>query len=1080
MSSAFTSVPAFSGGPSGRRRRRARRPAVSGAVAVLVAAALTVTGWGAAVPFAAAATTAAASPVGARPGATRLGFTLADRVNATVDVGTGNLQVSTRDLSLPGVGSDVELGLDFNSLLLGAGSPLPTGAAGRGWAMRLGADTRLLVNPDSSVLYLAPDGLEGLFTPGPVAGSYVSPPGFRSDLQAFASGGGWTLSEHASARVLTFNGAGRLTKVTDRNTNRTTFAYTADLLSSVTSTRGAAAARVATVTSNAYGLVTDLSQSDGAGSTRSVGYGYTNGRLTSLIDLLGRRTAFGYDTATGDLVSVTNSGGAVTQFGYTTTHQVNRVSQLNATVGSPGDSVTRLSYPSGTSTLVAGPTTDLAQTVAAVPHSTYTLDATDRVSSAVDPDGNSRAATYTPGFAVLSSTIGAGTTGSTSTGSYGANNGESLTGAAAPTGAAASLAYTNTATSSKFSPSGGTDSAGNAAAYAYDTAGNQNSVGNVALAATARVTYNPDGTVATATDPANGTNSTGYSTDALHQLTGITPVTGGSLGSRAFSYDTFGRLRTATDGAGRTTSYGYDLADRPLTVSYSDATPAVSYGYDPTGRLSSRTDASGTTSYGYDARNHLTSRANTNGGGTIGYGYDKAGQQVSLTDSRGTTRYTYSPAGLLASMTTAPGTLVLFGYDDHSRRTDTWDATNATHSTWAVHSHTSYDASGRATRVTADKGTGDASHTPVADLTYCYANLNADPTVCSTARTADRSLLQSSRDNLTGAVSTYRYDAGNRLTTVTVTGGPTPTSYAYTYDTNGNRLTATGTSPAAYNPANQVSNTGNTYDGAGNLTASPTLGSATYNAAGQMTAARTPAGGNGTYTYADRNQNELVSQTVPGGATIKYTYGRTDRNGLPQIEQVGLNGLYAYLEHDPTTGQPLAIRVTDGNEAFYISDGLSRPVGLVNAAGTTSTYAYDPYGVTTTTAGGSAAGQNPYRFAPGGLYDRTTGMLKYGQRWYQPTTGRFTQQDSTTHLADPRQGNKYAYAGDDPINNTDPTGASFLSAVVAVAGAVGFVAVVVTLASPVGAVFDVALAASILIGEPVAVLSIVCEFGSSC
>jgi len=33
-----------------------------------------------------------------------------------------------------------------------------------------------------------------------------------------------------------------------------------------------------------------------------------------------------------------------------------------------------------------------------------------------------------------------------------------------------------------------------------------------------------------------------------------------------------------------------------------------------------------------------------------------------------------------------------------------------------------------------------------------------------------------------------------------------------------------------------------------------------------MTAARTPAGGNGTYTYADRNQNELVSQTVPGGA----------------------------------------------------------------------------------------------------------------------------------------------------------------------------------------------------------------------
>ena len=53
-------------------------------------------------------------------------------------------------------------------------------------------------------------------------------------------------------------------------------------------------------------------------------------------------------------------------------------------------------------------------------------------------------------------------------------------------------------------------------------------------------------------------------------------------------------------------------------------------------------------------------------------------------------------------------------------------------------------------------------------------------------------------------------------------------------------------------------------------------------------------------------------------------------------------------------------------------------------------------------------------------------MLKYGQRWYQPTTGRFTQQDSITHLANPRQGNKYAYAGDDPINNIDPSGQGFL------------------------------------------------------
>jgi len=49
-------------------------------------------------------------------------------------------------------------------------------------------------------------------------------------------------------------------------------------------------------------------------------------------------------------------------------------------------------------------------------------------------------------------------------------------------------------------------------------------------------------------------------------------------------------------------------------------------------------------------------------------------------------------------------------------------------------------------------------------------------------------------------------------------------------------------------------------------------------------------------------------------------------------------------------------------------------------------------------------------------------MLKYGHRWYQPATGRFTQQDSISHLTDPAQGNRYAYAGDDPVNRTDITG----------------------------------------------------------
>ena len=105
---------------------RGARLVAAGVVGALVAA-----GLGAVVAAPAQAAGVAPLPVGPRPNATRVEFRAAERVSASVDVGTGNLLVTTTDLTLPGVDQDVQLGLDFNSLLLGAGSALPAGAAGR-------------------------------------------------------------------------------------------------------------------------------------------------------------------------------------------------------------------------------------------------------------------------------------------------------------------------------------------------------------------------------------------------------------------------------------------------------------------------------------------------------------------------------------------------------------------------------------------------------------------------------------------------------------------------------------------------------------------------------------------------------------------------------------------------------------------------------------------------------------------------------------------------------------------------------------------------------------------------------------
>ena len=48
--------------------------------------------------------------------------------------------------------------------------------------------------------------------------------------------------------------------------------------------------------------------------------------------------------------------------------------------------------------------------------------------------------------------------------------------------------------------------------------------------------------------------------------------------------------------------------------------------------------------------------------------------------------------------------------------------------------------------------------------------------------------------------------------------------------------------------------------------------------------------------------------------------------------------------------------------------------------------------------------------------------MKFGIRWYNPTTGTWTQQDTLDSPLDPHNANRYAYAANDPINNTDPAG----------------------------------------------------------
>ena len=192
---------------------------------------------------------------------------------------------------------------------------------------------------------------------------------------------------------------------------------------------------------------------------------------------------------------------------------------------------------------MAGPDTSQGSAITAVPHTTHPINSSQRVTHVVDAAGRTRDKGYNANFDTTSSKLG---TDTAATAGYTANSGESLTKTTAPTGSTESLTYANSSGPAQYLPTGGTDASGNGSVYHYTGAGNQDSSTD-ALAATASVSYNSNGTVATATAPHNGTNSTGYAY-TNKQLTQITPVTGSSLGTRNYSYDTLGRLATATDG----------------------------------------------------------------------------------------------------------------------------------------------------------------------------------------------------------------------------------------------------------------------------------------------------------------------------------------------------------------------------------------------------------------------------------------------------------------------------------------------------------------------------------------------------
>ena len=87
-----------------------------------------------------------------------------------------------------------------------------------------------------------------------------------------------------------------------------------------------------------------------------------------------------------------------------------------------------------------------------------------------------------------------------------------------------------------------------------------------------------------------------------------------------------------------------------------------------------------------------------------------------------------------------------------------------------------------------------------------------------------------------------------------------------------------------------------------------------------------------------------------------------------------------------------------------------------------NSYGYDPLGNINGSQEQTGI-NNPWKFA-GGFYDSSTGLTKFGIRYYDPTIGRWTQRAPIGgSLQETLKANPYVYAANDAVNAVDPSGA---------------------------------------------------------
>jgi len=280
----------------------------------------------------------------------------------------------------------------------------------------------------------------------------------------------------------------------------------------------------------------------------------------------------------------------------------------------------------------------------------------------------------------------------------------------------------------------------------------------------------------------------------------------------------------------------------------------------------------------------------------------------------------------------------------------------------------------------------------------------------------------------------YTRDDDGQVKGATSTGLPGEEKPVYEYDVN-NRLTKGATVAYEYDAANNPTKIGTgtyKYNAGDELETGPSL-TYTYDEMGERTKTKPTTGPATTYGYDQAGELTSVERPKEGEvAEIKDAYAY-DGNGLRATQTI--SGTTTYMVWDVTESLPLLL--SDGTNSYIYGPG-GLPIEQISSGGTVTYLHHDQQGSTRLLTGttGTVTGKcsysaygtptcegtatTPLEF-DGEYTSSDTGLIYMRARVYDPATAQFLTRDPLAAIS----GEPYSYAGDNPLNASDPTGLIF-------------------------------------------------------